>query len=115
MGFNEPYNKGKNRIEPDELVELWRKYFQPTAERLDLDLVSFTTTHSSKNIEWFAEFLHGCHMLENDEEFPCRVDDIKFFSVHNYSCEEKQFKKKYGYRKGKFQTKLSEALQSLSN
>jgi hypothetical protein len=48
MGFNEPYMPDYF-LEPAEIVEFWRKFIQPTAERLYLDLVSFTTTQSGKN------------------------------------------------------------------
>jgi hypothetical protein len=65
-----------------------------------LDLVSFTTTQSARNAEMMSEFLHGCHMLEDAEEMPCRVDDIKYFSIHFYKCEEKQWKKNYESEKG---------------
>jgi hypothetical protein len=101
MGFNEPYMPD-HYLEAEELVELWRKYIQPTAERLDLDLVSFTTTQSNKNTQWFAEFLHGCHMLENDLDMPCRVDAIKYFSIHYYACEEKKWKKNFEPLTGNF-------------
>lgn len=50
----------------------------------------------------FSEFLHGCHMLENDHDWPCQVDDIKFFSIHYYHCEEKQWKDIYTPEEGSF-------------
>lgn len=60
-----------------------------------------------------SEFLHGCHMYENDAEWPCDVDLIKYFSVHYYRCAEKYWFKHYG-PEGSMYKDLIEALDALT-
>jgi hypothetical protein len=52
-------------------------------------------------------------MLENEQENPCRVDAIKYFSVHYYKCEVKQWKKNYELETGNLYKKTVKALEDL--
>ena len=108
MGYNEPYNE-KNYIEPSDAVEYWRRYVQPTAFELGLDLVAPTTSAKNSGLIWNAEFIYRCYMLKDDEDFPCLVDEIKFFSIHYYDCNPKNWKKNYRAGDGKVNRKLAEA------
>jgi hypothetical protein len=99
MGYNEPYNK--NWISPSDAVEYWRRYVQPTALELGLDLVGPTTSAKESGLTWNAEFIYLCYLLEDDEDFPCLVDEIKFWSIHYYDCNPRNWGKNYGAHNGR--------------
>jgi hypothetical protein len=61
---------------------------------MNLDLVSPTYSNHHDHIEWFAEFLHECYLMRDDED-PCTVEEIKYFATHEYMCKEDLWRAAY--------------------
>lgn len=100
MGFNEAYKLTEKKPwkwqEPEEAVDYWRKLIQPAAERTGLKLVSFTTGKEEDKLMWTADVLKACYDLRNDEEWPCKIEAITAWSIHDYQCKAKRFRRHYG-------------------
>lgn len=96
IGFNEPYHKPLNYIEPTKAVNFWIKYVQPAAKENKLKLISPTTTW--KDLIWLAEFLKAC--FDNPK---CDEDLIHAFNLHSYECEEHLWLSNHGGSPSKFE------------
>ena len=99
IGFNEPYHKPDNYIEPEKAVSFWVNFLQPAAKENNLELISPTTKwkHSYDALLWLAEFLKTC--LHNPK---CDVDLIHAFNLHSYECEEHLWMINHGGTPSKF-------------
>jgi hypothetical protein len=60
MGYNEAYN-AKNWIVPANAAESWRKYIQPAAKEMGLDLVAPTTCKKTRAEDWNRDFIYACY------------------------------------------------------
>lgn len=66
----------------------------PVADNLNLELVSMTTRY--KKEPWMVTFLHTCWALREDPDYPCDVHSISAWAIHNYTCSERMWNRRYG-------------------
>jgi hypothetical protein len=109
MGFNEMYNNPPpvgNDLTPKEAALYWRRLVQPAAIATGLELVSPTLNTSNKAVTWFADFLKECYDKRNNSLYPCNVELIKMFAVHQYDCRESIWNDWYGGDNSEMITRL---------
>jgi len=100
MMFNEAYKHSDKKPwkwqEPQDVVDYWRKFFMPLAKATDLKLVSPTTGKEEDKLMWTADVLKKCYLLKDDPDYPCDVETIQAWSIHDYQCKAKRFRRHYG-------------------
>jgi hypothetical protein len=107
MGFNEMYNNPPPvDLTPQEAALYWRRLVQPAAIATGLELVSPTLNAKTKGVSWFADFLKECYDKRNDSLYPCDIELIKMFAVHQYDCRESIWNDWYGGDNSKMVTGL---------
>merc|ERR1711976_1002472 len=106
MGEHES-GKGKWQ-EPADAAKIWARYIQPAGEATGLELVSWTTGFGTGKTKWHIDFLKACWSMRDDPDFPCDVDAIKVWSVHDYKCSERKIRAQL--RNYKWHDKLAKAV-----
>jgi len=87
MGFNEMYNN-EDDLTPGESALYWGMFVQPAAIATGLSLISPTLNAKPGASRWFSDFLKRCYDLKDHSAYPCDVNLIAKFAVHQYDCRE---------------------------
>lgn len=78
--YNEPWPEAAY-VEPvAESVQAYMDYFQPLAQQLGLELISWTTQNGPKAIEYDVEWFRLCKDTPG-----CNINYITEFSIHRYN------------------------------